>query len=329
MKLATFREVPFFAALAVLVIAYACGLLLFDGFSSPLVIRNLLVDNAFLAIAAAGATLVIISGGIDLSVGALMAFTSVGVASLVAHHGWHPLPAMACALVGGAAFGTAQGMLISRFKLPAFMVTLAGLFLARGAAFAVHPQSIAVHHPFIAETLNESFSATVHIAGSTMTIPCTVPVVVAVLAVGGLLLARTRPGRAIHAIGDDEHAAALMGLPVERTRVAVYASAGFLSAMAGCAFLLYQQSGDPASCKGLELDVIAAVVIGGTLLRGGVGSMAGTAVGVATLALIQTLIAFQGTLSSWWTRIAIGALVLGFVALQQTLAAIGARSRGS
>lgn len=313
------RHLPLAATATVLVVAFAFGALRYDHFASWGVLRNLLVDNAFLGIAAVGATLVILSGGIDLSVGSLVAFTSILIASLIEHFAWHPLGAIAAALALGAAFGAAQGGLIHAFRLPAFLVTLAGMFLVRGLGFVVHPQSLGIRHPFVAETLNESASFGLPIGERPVVIPLTVDLFVLAVAIAAVVLGCTRFGRRVYAVGDDEHAAFLMGVPVARTRVGVYAAAGFCSALAGVAFTLYQQSGDPASCKGFELDAIAAVVMGGTLLRGGVGSVLGSALGVLLFGLIQTIITFEGTLSSWWTRIVVGALVLAFLLLQRIL----------
>lgn len=319
-------SIPLAATATVLVAAFLAGALRYDHFASWMVVRNVVVDNAFLAIAATGATFVILAGGIDLSVGAVMAFTSILVAKLVEHGGVHPTAAIALALAAGTLFGAIQGSLIRRFALPAFLVTLAGMFLARGMAFAIHPQSIGIRHPFVGTTLNETLSFRLPLGPRGVLIPCTAVVAVAVIAVAWWFL-RHRPfGRAVHAIGDDEHAATLMGLPVGRTRILTYAIAGGLSALAGVAFTLYQQAGDPTACKGLELDAIAAVVIGGTLLRGGVGSVLGTAMGVMILGLIQTIITFEGDLSSWWTRIVVGLLVLAFVALQRGIDALAGRS---
>jgi simple sugar transport system permease protein len=319
-------SIPLVATALVLIVAFAAGALRYDHFASWMVLRNLLVDNAFLLIAATGATFVILSGGIDLSVGAVMACTSVLVAALVEHAGMHPLAAIGIAIVAGTLFGAGQGALIRCFALPAFLVTLAGMFLARGLAFAIHPQSIGIRHPFVAETLNDTLSFRLPLGPRGVLIPCTA--VAAVLVVGAAWwILRHRPfGRAVYAIGDDERAATLMGLPVGATRIATYAVAGGLAALAGVAFTLYQQAGDPTACKGLELDAIAAVVIGGTLLRGGVGSVIGTAMGVMILGLIQTIITFEGTLSSWWTKIVIGVLVLAFVALQRCVDGMARRA---
>ncbi len=315
------RNLSLAATATVLLALYAAGALVYPHFASWGVARNLLVDNAFLAVAACGATFVILSGGIDLSVGALMAFTSILIAALIERGGFHPAAAIATALAAGAVFGAAQGLLIQVFRLPAFLITLAGMFFARGAAFAVHPHSLGIMHPFVAETLNESLSVRLPLGARGVVLPVIVPAFVGIFALAHYVLGQTRFGRAIYALGDDEPAARLMGLPIAATRIGVYTASGALSALAGVLFTLYQQSGDPAACKGLELDAIAAAVIGGTLLRGGVGSVAGTLMGVLILGLIQTIITFQGNLSSWWTRIVVGALVLGFLGVQRVIEA--------
>lgn len=326
MRFISQRQIPLLATAVVLVGVFIAGAIAYPNFASWAVIRNLLVDNAFLGVAAIGATFVILSGGIDLSVGSVMAFTSILIATLVERSGIHPAAAIAIAIAIGTLFGAAQGSLIQLFALPPFLVTLAGLFLLRGLAFAVHPQSIGLRHPFIGQTLNDTLSLTLPLGKRGIVIPLTVFIFLAALAVAWFALRHTRSGRAVYALGDDESAATLMGLPVARTRILVYTISGFLSALAGVVFCLYQQSGDPAACRGLELDAIAAVVIGGTLLSGGVGSVIGTAMGVLILGLIQTLISFQGDLSSWWTRIVVGLLVLLFLALQRVLDALGSRA---
>lgn len=313
------RDIPLLATALVLIAVYAFGAFRYDNFASWAVARNLLVDNAFLGIAAVGATFVILSGGIDLSVGSVMAFTSILLAVLIEHAGLHPLPAIAVALLAGTLFGSVQGLLIRLFRLPPFLITLAGLFFMRGMAFVIHPQSVGVKHHFVADTLNHSLSLHLDLGRRGITLPVTVWVLLATFIAAWFTLRHTRFGRAVYAVGDDDHAAALMGLPVGRTTVQIYAVSGFLSALAGVVFMLYKQSGDPAAARGLELDAIAAVVIGGTLLTGGIGSVIGTFLGVLILGLIQTLIVFQGNLSSWWTSIVAGTLVLLFLALQRAL----------
>ena len=272
-------------------------------------------DNAFLGVAAIGATFVILSGGIDLSVGAAVAFTSILIASLVGS-GMNPFVVIVIALLIGAIFGTAMGCLIQWFELPPFLVTLAGMFLARGMGFVVHPQSLGIEHPFFLKHITEDLS--IHLT-ERVSVPFTATCFVVILLVALLVAHYTPFGRYIYALGGDEQSATLMGLPVGRTKIFTYTVSGFCSALAGVVYTFYTQSGDPASCVGLELDAIAAVVIGGTLLSGGVGFMAGTAMGVLILGLIQTLITFQGNLNTWWTRIVVGILVLVFILLQNII----------
>jgi len=318
------RFIPLMATALVLASLYILGCVSFDNFGSLRVLVNLFGDNAFLGIAAVGATFVILSGGIDLSVGSVVAFTSILIASLVGH-GLSPFAAITIALIAGAIFGAFMGVLICAFELPPFLVTLAGMFLARGLGFIVHPQSLGITHPFFLERVTEGLSITIN---DRVSIPFTATCYVAVFLVALVVAHYTRFGRTVYAIGGDEHSAGLMGLPVLRTKVLTYTLSGFCSALAGVVYTFYTQSGDPASCVGLELDAIAAVVIGGTLLTGGVGFMAGTAMGVLILGLIQTIITFKGDLNTWWTRIFVGFLVLVFILLQNAVSAISKRFSG-
>lgn len=309
------RYVSLAATLAVLILLYVAGCLSFDRFASVRVVVNLFNDNSFLGIAAIGATTVIISGGIDLSVGSVVAASSILIASLIGH-GMHPLVAMAITVVAGALFGTLQGLLIACYRLPSFLVTLGGMFFIRGLGFSIEPQSLGITHPFVSETLINDLA--LHF-GKGVALSSTASLFLLILLIAMYLLHQTRFGRSIYAVGGDEASARLMGLAIERTRILTYAFAGACSSLAGVAYAVYTQSGDPACCVGFELDAIAAVVIGGTLLKGGVGFVVGTAMGVLILGLIQTLIAFKGDLNSWWTRIAIGALVLIFILLQDRM----------
>ena len=318
------RFIPLLATAIVLASLYILGCVSFDHFGSLRVLVNLFGDNAFLGIAAIGATFVILSGGIDLSVGSVIAFTSILIASLVAH-GFSPFAAITLALFIGALFGAFMGVLICAFELPPFLVTLAGMFLARGLGFIVYPQSLGITHPFFLEKVTEGLSIPLN---DRVSIPFTATCYVGVFLLALIVAHYTRFGRTIYAIGGDEHSAGLMGLPVKRTKILTYTLAGFCSALAGVVYTFYTQSGDPASCVGLELDAIAAVVIGGTLLSGGVGFMAGTAMGVLILGLIQTVITFKGDLNTWWTRIVVGFLVLVFILLQNAVSSLSKRFSG-
>jgi simple sugar transport system permease protein len=291
----------------------AAGSMLYHNFLAPQVFLNLLVDNAFLCIVAVGMTFVILTGGIDLSVGAIVALTTMISASLVQKHGVSPFAAIPLVLAVGAAFGLLHGVLIQYLRLQPFIVTLAGMFLARGLAFLIGTESIAVDHP----VYQELASARIPLGFGSLSIGAAVASVV--VAAGNWLAHATPFGRTVYAVGGDEAAARLMGLRVDRTVVGVYLLSGFCSALAGVVMTLYMLSGYSLHGSGLELDAIAAVVIGGTLLRGGIGYVSGTFVGVMILGIIQTLISFDGTLSSWWTKIVAGALLLAFCLLQRLL----------
>jgi simple sugar transport system permease protein len=223
-------------------------------------------------------------------------------------------------LVLGALFGMGMGVLIHFFELPPFLVTLVGMFLARGLAFLVSLNAIPIKHPVVNAIIDFGIPL-----GFRTWLPATAMIFIAVTVAGIYLQHYTRFGRNAYAIGSSEQSAILMGLPVGRTKILIYTLSGLLSALAGIVYSLYTASGYPLACVGLELDVIAAVVIGGTLLTGGAGYIEGTVVGVLILGLIQTFITFQGTLSSWWTKIVIGILLFVFILLQRYLSAAGVR----
>ena len=305
------RHLPLLVTLALFLSMAVVGAILYPAFLSPQVFLNLLIDNAFLCVAAVGATFVILTGGIDLSVGAVIAFTTVLLAMLVQQCGWHPLAAIPAVLALGSAFGAAMGVLIQRYRLQPFVVTLAGMFLARGAATLLSVDSISIDHPFHT-TLSY---ARIPLGFGSLSIGAVLALLV--VAAGIWVAHATRFGRTVYAIGGSETSARLMGLPVGSTLVGVYALSGFCSALAGVTYTFYMLSGYSQHALGLELDAIAAVVIGGTMLAGGTGYVIGTLIGVLTLGLIQTMIVFDGTLSSWWTRIAIGLLLFVFCVLQR------------
>jgi simple sugar transport system permease protein len=204
-------------------------------------------------------------------------------------------------------------VLIQRFRLQPFIVTLAGMFLARGLCYLISIDSISITDA----TYTAISQARIPLWSDSASITVGALIALAVLALGIWLAHATEFGRTVYAIGGSEPSALLMGLPVARTTILVYTFSGFCSALAGVVFTFYMLSGYGLHAVGLELDAIAAVVIGGTLLSGGVGFVAGTLFGVLILGIIQTLIAFDGSLSSWWTRIVIGALLFVFCLLQR------------
>jgi len=306
------KYLPLTATISLLLAFGALGSVLYTGFFSLQVFLNLLIDNAFLCVVAVGMTFVILSGGIDLSVGSVIALTTMVSASLVQNHHWSPWASMPLVLAMGTAFGALQGVLIQRFRLQPFIVTLAGMFLARGLCYVISIDSISITEP----TYSALSQMRIPVAfGASLSLGAVIALVVVAVAV--FVAHYTQFGRTVYAIGGGEHSAVLMGLPVRSTLVGIYALSGFCSALGGIVFTFYMLSGYGLHAIGLELDAIAAVVIGGTLLTGGVGYVVGTLFGVLMLGIIQTLISFDGTLSSWWTRIVIGALLFAFCLLQR------------
>jgi len=295
-----------------LVILYAAGAYLFDGFLALQVVLNLFIDNATLAITAIGMTFVILSGGIDLSIGSVIGLTTMVSAALVAHRGWSPAIVIPLVLVMGAAFGLVMGLIIQFFRIQPFIVTLAGLFVARGLCYVISVDSIAIEDEFYSDVATFRIPL---VADTSITAYALVAL--AMLAVAIYLAHFTRFGRTVYAIGGNEHSALLMGLPVARTKVLVYTFNGLCSALAGVVFTFFTQSGNPLHAQGLELDAITVVVVGGTLLTGGSGYVVGTVFGVLIYGTIQTMITFHGGLSSWWIKIVIGSLLLVFCLLQQ------------
>ncbi|MEP9370840.1 galactofuranose ABC transporter, permease protein YjfF [Mesorhizobium sp. KR1-2] len=316
------RLLPFYATLAIFLLAYGICVFQFPNMLSTRVAGNLLTDNAFLGIVAVGMTFVILSGGIDLSVGAVIGFTTVLIAVLISWYGLHPLLAFAVALAVSTAFGAAMGVVIHYLDVPAFIVTLAGMFLARGMAFVITTDSIPISHEFY--TMLQGLYLRLPGGGRFTFVG---GLMLLVFAFGIVLAHFTRFGSYVYALGGNKTSAELMGVPVARTTIGIYALSGFLAGLAGVVFSLYTSAGYSLSAVGVELDTIAAVVIGGTLLTGGVGLVAGTFVGVIIQGLIQTYIVFDGTLSSWWTKIVVGLLLFAFIALQRLLVVLSDRKR--
>ncbi|EEF62800.1 Monosaccharide-transporting ATPase [Pedosphaera parvula Ellin514] len=295
---------------------------MYEGFFSGRVVGNLFGDNASLGIAAVGMTLVILSGGIDLSVGSVLAFSTVFIATLVQQKGVNPMIAIGLALMVGTALGAFMGFLINRYDLPPFLVTLGGMFLARGMGFVISKESLGIENPLY----NKLTDFLVPLGGkASLSVPALI--FLAIFLVGILVTHYTPYGRNVYALGGSEPSARLMGVPIGTTKVAVYAISGFCSALAGAVMTIFTGSGNPTLGVGFELDVIASVVIGGTLLTGGVGSQLGTLAGVLIFGTINTALTFDGRLNSYWLRIAIGGLLLAFILFQRFLTRTSALAR--
>ncbi len=308
------KFIPLTITCCLFFLLFGIGSVQFEGFGSARVFFNLFSDNAFLIIAAVGMTFVILSGGIDLSVGAVIALTGVVCSVLISKYQLHPLIVFPIVLIGGTLFGAIMGAIIHYYKMQPFIVTLAGMFFARGLASVISEESIPIDHEFYNQVSAFGFEVLGDAWIGSSTIICLIVLVVAIIAAH-----YTRFGGRVYAIGGDANSAALMGIPLAQTTIRIYAISAFLASLAGIVYSFYTFSGYSLAAVGVELDAIAAVVIGGTLLTGGYGYMFGTLMGVLIMGVVQTYISFDGTLSSWWTKIVIGLLLFCFIALQQLL----------
>ncbi|PKA39628.1 galactofuranose ABC transporter, permease protein YjfF [Rhizobium sullae] len=308
------KYLPLLATIVIFVLSYAACALQYPNMLSTRVAGNLLTDNAFLGIAAVGMTFVIISGGIDLSIGSVIAFTGVFLAVVLRDTSIHPLAAFALVLAITTAFGGLMGAVIHYLKMPAFIVTLAGMFLARGMSYVLSIDSIPINHDYYSMLTSIYYRMP---GGGRLTL---VGGVMLLVFIAGIFVAhRTRFGANVYALGGGVQTAELMGVPVGPTTIRIYALSGFLAGLSGIVFSLYTSAGYSLAAVGVELDAIAAVVIGGTLLTGGAGFVAGTFIGLLIQGLIQTYITFDGTLSSWWTKILIGLLLFAFILMQKAI----------
>jgi len=310
------KFIPMLATIVLFILGYAFGFSQYKGMRDLQSFFNLFIDNAFLLISAIGSTFVIISGGIDLSVGAVIALTSVASAHLIEVEGWNPILVILIMLLMGTALGAIMGGIIHYFKVQPFIATLTGMFFARGMCFFISLDAMTINNPLY-RTLS---LFRIPIFGKTF-ISFNVVIALVILAIAIYLAHFTNFGRTVYAIGGKEQSALLMGLPVGRTKILVYTFNGFCSALAGIVFSIYLLSGHGLYAPNLEMDAISSVVIGGTLLTGGVGYVFGTVFGVLINGLIQVLIMFNGELSSWWTRIAVGGLTLIFIGVQSAVIA--------
>jgi ribose transport system permease protein len=301
-------------ALIALVVIFLFGVWRYgENFTSSFNLWKLLQNNTYFALIALGMTFVIISGGIDLSVGAVVALSAVAAARLSGD-------GLAIALLGavglGLAVGVVNGVLIARFRIQPFIVTLATLLAARGGALNLSGNA----------SVSTDYASNFKDIWKTTFGDVPLPVVIAVVAyvVGSIALNFTRFGRHVLAIGGNEEAARLAGLPVSRTLVVVYALSGALAGLAGALLAAQGNTGSPIAGIGWELTAIAAVVVGGTLLTGGRGSVGTTLVGVVLLGLIFNELNFErgkGTfeLTQYWEEVIRGAFLLIVVVLQSRL----------
>ncbi|NEA53985.1 ABC transporter permease [Streptomyces sp. SID13666] len=296
--------------LVVLLLVVLVSSFVFPSFASLDNARGVTVQASFLSIVALGMTLVIITGGIDLSVGSVFALG--GVLAAWASQ-WGVLPALLVPLAVCGAIGAVNGLLVARAGMAPFIVTLASLLGARGLLLALTHEGATTY-------LVPRGSAFAELGGGSLGgFGYPVFIALALFAGGGLVLQRTSFGQTLFAVGGSSDAATLMGLPVARTKVLVYVLSGLLAGLAGALNAARLSSGVTIIGVGMELDAIAAVVIGGTLLVGGAGSVSGTLWGVLLLAVIQNLINQIGSLNSSYQSVVSGGFLILVVVAQRSL----------
>ena len=294
------------------------------GFLHAQQVFDMLNDNASLIIVACGLTIVMIGGGIDISVGAV---TSLVVMSCVLYlnAGGNIFVAILLALGIGLAFGVVHGFLISYLEIQPFIVTLAGMFFARGMTtiLSVNPQKVA-HEGFTAlrdTKIEISWLGYTAKNGNLVPARMELGVVIAFICVIAvfILLKYIRLGRCFYAMGGNQQSALMLGINVKRTRFISYVISGCLSGISGFVFMMHTGAGNATNAAGMEMNAIAAAIIGGTLLTGGVGNVAGTFFGVMTLTTIKKIVVSSGLNDPWWQNITTGGMLCFFILLQSVV----------
>lgn len=308
---------------------YIAGMIVFQdkGFAKPQMFLNLFISNAGLLVIAAGQTIVMITGGIDISVGSVTALICMAMANQMENKGMNAYAAVAIALGIGLAFGIVQGFLVSYLEIQPFIVSLAGLFFGRGVTSMISTEMIAITNETFLKwakfRINMPFGSYSK-RGNFLPayIYPTVIIAVVVVIIVALVMKYTKFGREVYAVGGNAQSAMMMGLNVKKIKFKAYVLNGFLAGLGGFLFCLNSCAGFVEQAKGLEMDAISASVIGGTLLSGGVGTPIGTLFGVLIKGTITSLITTQGTLNSWWVRIVLSALLCFFIVLQSIFASM-------
>ena len=324
----------FIITIVLFIAMYVAGMIVFadKGFAKPQMFTNLFINNAGLIVIGCGMTIVMITGGIDISVGSVTALVCMASAYAMENKGMSPYAALAISLGIGLLFGLLQGYLVSYLEIQPFIVTLAGMFFGRGMTAIISTDMISIKNELFLKWANFRFYMPF---GSTNKkgkfipayIPPTVVIAVIVVIIIAVLLKYRKFGRKLYAIGGNRQSALMMGLNVKRTMFQAYVLDGFLAGLGGFLFCLNSCAGFVEQAKGLEMDAISSAVIGGTLLSGGVGTPIGTLFGVLIKGTISSLITTQGTLSSWWVRIILSLLLCFFIVIQSVIASMKKKAK--
>ncbi len=309
--------------IAVFFIMYICAVtLLGGGFRKPQSFFNILNENAALIILSCGMSIVMITGGIDISVGTVTALVCMSCAVHLDHDGGSVGTALLLALGIGVAFGLVQGFLVAYVEVQPFIVTLAGMFFAKGMTTIVNATQFNVVH--------EGFQALKAIRiyvpgmGSPNKLGVYVPayveigVIVALLTVLVLfvVLQKTKLGRSFYAVGGNAQSANMLGINVRRTKFLAHLLCSTLAGIGGFVYFMHVGSGSPSHASGAEMNAIASSIIGGTMLSGGVGNVLGTFFGVLSLSTIKNIVSSLGLDEAWWTNITVAAMICLFLLIQ-------------
>lgn len=315
--------------IALFFVMYAAGCVIYSnkGFTHLQTFLNILINNAGLLCVTCGMTCVMLTGGIDISVGSLIAMDCMFLAVGMENWGMNPIVLCVLVLVIGLVFGAVQGFFIGYLEIQPFIVSMAGMFFARGMTAVIYSKQISVHSSELFVKLanikiNIPFGAYENKKGILQVPYIRIPVIIAliVLVVVFLMLRYTKFGRSLYAVGGNEQSAIMMGLDVKKTKLKAYMLSSFLCSIGGICYCMNTMSGSVQQALGLEMDAISSAVIGGTLLTGGVGNVIGSFFGVLINGTISTLVKTNGKLLSSWSNIAVAALLCFFIVLQSVFA---------
>ena len=295
------------------------------GFLNPQQFFNIFNNNAYLIIISCGLTLVMISGGIDISVGGQIALITMTTVCMMENKGSSVFGAFIVAIAIGLAFGIVQGFFVSYLKIQPFIVTLAGMFFAKGMTtiVSVNPVTVKANETFLKikdAYLNlpiGTYARNGNFIPSYLEIGAIVAIVIVLIM--WAVLKWTRIGRNFYAIGGNSESALMLGINVQRTRFMAYVICGLLAGLAGFVYLLHTGAGNASNADGAEMEAIASSIIGGTLLTGGVGSVIGTLLGVMSLTTINTIVIASGLTQPWWQKITTGLMLCFFILLQSVI----------
>ena len=311
------------------VVMYAAGMIVFNdkGFAKPQMFLNLFISNAGLLVISCGLTIVMITGGIDISVGSVTALVCMVMADLMENKGVSAYVAVLAALLIGLAFGVVQGFLVTYMGIQPFIVTLAGMFFARGMTSIVHTDPFNVQNEAFVKLKDTRVivpgMGSVNRIGKYVNAYVEIGVIVAILIVVIMfvMLRWTKLGRSFYAVGGNRQSALMLGINVKKTRFLAHLLSGLLAGIAGYVYFLHVGSGAATHASGMEMNAIASSIIGGTLLTGGVGNIIGTFFGVLSLSTIQNIVSSAGLDQAWWTGITIAAMLCLFLVIQSVVLA--------